>query len=113
MTRDKVSYEWCIECADEFGDVESVHHADTLAGALLVKGVEEPDWHKVSIALSRTEGNDLDGINWRGYAYLTADGIEPVFSSYHEEEGGANDGADVPQRFLKEVAAAPTNSPRS
>lgn len=105
MARDRVSYEWCIESQDADGDIQSVNHADTLAEPRRVRDEEAPDWHKVEIALSRTEGNDDDGINWRGYAYLTDNGIEPVFSSYHAESGGAQDGPNVPQRFLKEIAA--------
>jgi hypothetical protein len=106
MARDKVDYEWCIESQDEFGDVESLNHADTLAEALVIQKQEAPDWHKVEIALTRIEGNDFDGINWRGYAYLRDDGtLEPRFSSFHDG-GPANDGPDVPQRFHKEVAAS-------
>jgi hypothetical protein len=107
IMRDTITYEWCIESQDEFGDIASVNHADSLAEAIHVRDQEAPDWHKVEIALSRTEGNDYDGINWRGYAYLHSNGtLEPVFSSCHTEEGGLEDGPNVPQRFLKETIAS-------
>lgn len=114
MSRDKISYEWCIECADEHGDIGNVDHADSLADALLTQKMwsDTGDYHSVAIALSRTEGNDDDGINWRGYSYLRDDGtLEPTFSTYHAEDGPADDGPDVPQRFHKEVAATPTPPP--
>jgi hypothetical protein len=107
MIRDKITYEWAVECQDEHGDIQDTQAADSYAEALAWKKREEPDWQKVEIALARTEGNDIDGINWRGYAYVSEDGtLEPVFSTYHAEDGGAADGPDVPQRYHAEVARA-------
>lgn len=110
MARDKVSYEWRIECQDEYGDVQDVQFADSYAEALAAQAEEVGEWAKVEIALSRTEGNDDDGINWRGYAYARDGRIEPIFSSYHgagpNEDQPACDGPDVPKRFHAEVAKA-------
>jgi hypothetical protein len=111
--RDQVSYEWAIECEDEHGDIQNVSHADTYAEALAAQAsyathrafLTEPAYAAVSIALTRTEGNDMDGINWRGYAYLVDGTLEARFSSFHDN-GPANDGPDVPQRFFAEVAKA-------
>lgn len=108
MTRDKVTYEWHIECGDDAGDVHNVDFADSYVEALRSQAMwaKDEDYARVDIALVRTEGNDDDGINWRGYAYLDRCELEPVFSTFHDETGPARDGPDVPQRFFKEVAKA-------
>lgn len=109
MARDRTTYEWHVECRDEHGDANNIDFADTFAEALASQKAwaSDPDYAKIEIALVRTEGNELDGINWRGYAYVQADGtLEERFSTFHEETGPANDGPDVPQRFHKEVQAA-------
>lgn len=112
MPRDKVTYEWHIECADEHGDVNHVDFADTYADALASQAVwaEDGEYAKISIALVRTEGNECDGINWRGYAYVQDGKLETDFSTFHgagpNEDQPAHDGPDVPQRFHNEVVKA-------
>jgi hypothetical protein len=109
MARDKVSYEWAVECVDEFDDVQDIYFADSYAEAVASQTSEaESDvYSEVRIALVRTEGNDDDGINWRGYSYVRDGALEPQFSTYHPDGRPANDGPDVPQRFHKEVATSP------
>lgn len=104
MTRDKITYEWAVESCDEHGDNIAVNHADSYAEALRIRDSEAPDYDHVDIALTRIEGNDDDGINWRGYAYVRDGALESCFSTYHPEGIPANDGPDVPKRFHEEVA---------
>ena len=98
--------------ADEHGDANNVDFADTCAEALRTQAsyAEAGDYAKIEIALVRTEGNDDDGINWRGYAYVNDGELEREFSSYHgagpNEDQPACDGGTVPQRFHTEVAKA-------
>jgi hypothetical protein len=102
--KSEISYEWAIECQDSFGDIQSVNFSDSYSDAKRIQAEEQADWHKVEIAVVRTEGNQLEGIKERYYSYVLETGLlEPQFSSYHTEDGGANDGPNVPQRFHKEV----------
>jgi hypothetical protein len=107
MSRDKVTYEWAIEEADEDGDIFNVDHADTLAEALdrqreSLSTAAETGAASVRVALLRITNDDIDGEQERFYAYLNEDGSLPEIMETCDE---AQDGPPVPQRFHKEAAA--------
>lgn len=69
----KITYEWCIEERDEFGDCENLDFEDSLRTLLKrTKAAESP--HSQELCLVRSEYDDCAGIGERWYAYPSASG---------------------------------------
>ena len=94
--RPKVSYEWCWEVTDEYGDIVDCGYYETFTECQ----ADAPSG--ADIALVQRWGNDTIGDEGdRGYAYAEtgANGIGLTLPKY------LDNGAKVPQRFHKEVTA--------
>lgn len=91
----KVSYEWVIEWVEFYTDDGVTHGADIVdldhspRLAHLIKDAAE--WYnpekpnvRPMIALVRDYYNERDGVQDRGYAYITENGLEEEFSSEHK-----------------------------
>lgn len=94
--RPKVSYEWCWEVTDEYGDIVDCGYYEAFAEC------REDAPADADIALVQRRGNDIIGDEGdRGYAYteIGAHGIGLTLPDY------LDNGAKVPQRFHKEVTA--------
>lgn len=71
----QVHFEWVAEPADEHGDI-----IDPLFGNSFeqVRGfVKDYPCHSIEFALVRNSGNEADGLQERGYAYLDEAGQLP------------------------------------
>lgn len=89
---DKVIYEWCYETTDEHGDILDNDHEDKL--------VNFSEGRKTNqLCLVRNEGNDIDGLNDRLWAYVK-DGKLP---EYFSDSMGTPIAIKVPQRFHNEL----------
>lgn len=86
-----ISYEWVFEEYDEYGDIIDPLFAYTLAEAL--KNEPENINHIIGIALVRNEGDDIDGLQVREYAYIKNGQLPIEF----------DDGYKIPKKFHKEV----------
>ena len=90
-----VGYEWVIEAVDEYGDIQSITHADILSKAFEYKDFFHTEgWERVEIGLVRDVGDDIDGLQNRQWAYLEDDKLPATFDG----------GAKIPKRFLEEVS---------
>ena len=106
------TYEWTVEeldwyegCGDD-PDIIDPHFFDTLAEAIkFAATVDATDGPQppCRIGLMRRVGNDRDGETDRSYAYLVNDGMAYALPARFEYLQGAQDGPDVPKRFLAET----------
>jgi len=87
-----ISYEWVFEEYDKAGDIVDPLFSDTLTEAL--SNEPENESHEVGIALVRSEGDNIDGLQVREYAYIRVGRLPVEF----------DDGYKIPQRFHREVA---------
>ena len=94
-----ITYEWDIEEVDrESGDILDHNHGSSLAwlipnaGAIIHQG-------RGDLVLVRNEGNNLDGLIDRCWAY--AQGYE--LPQYFSASDGSETDIKVPQRFHREI----------
>lgn len=88
--RNKVTYEWDLETLDEYGDIQDHDFAERLID---LKGKE---WRLV---LVRDEGNELNGLANRYWAYVENGKLPECFSNATNVVN-----IKVPQRFHKELS---------
>lgn len=93
----KVNYEWSYEITDIDGDIIDSDFSDTLIAFKNDTGG--------NIVLVRNEGNEVDGVTDRYWAYIKEDGTLPEYfsDSYHEIN------IKVPQKFHKELGIYNSN----
>lgn len=87
--RNTVHYEWKLETVDGYDDIIDIDHTDRLAEIY-------PPGPSQRVCLVRDVGNEEDGLQDRGHAYIKGGTLEPCTM-----EGGDH----VPQRFHKELEA--------
>jgi hypothetical protein len=86
--KNKVTHEWLVESVDQYGDIQDTNCYPTLADAIqTTKGSDHSDGGYYRIGLVRDEGNKVDHLIDRQWAYFQQDGILP--ESY-------SDGAIIP-----------------
>jgi len=90
--RNRVSYEWKVEWADKYSDIEDCDHFDCYRDAFN-RAAEPHEYHNVSVCLVRGVGNEDDGILDREHAYVFCGELEEAFEA----------GTPVPKKFLAEV----------
>lgn len=89
--RYQVRYEFSAEVEDEHGDIVDSWFFETLAEALATAATADAGrGEKINVCLVRDEGNDIDGLVDRQWAYVDTDGYLPS----HFDGGAA-----VPQKF--------------
>jgi hypothetical protein len=88
------SYEWCYETLDEFGDIIDTYFCDKL------KDFDESA-RTETLCLIRNEGNEVDGLEDRLWAYVKDGQLPETF----EDGGGYSIDEPVPERFRKELKA--------
>jgi hypothetical protein len=96
-------YEWIVEEIDEHGDIVDTSAWDTAADALAqadLLRLSVPSGWSVDVGLTRNVGNDDEGLTGRSWAYLDAEERLPAAFT----DGDAD--APVPQRYVRELAAA-------
>lgn len=90
------TYEWKVEFADEYGDIQDYWHFSESEFDLATIKANEPNEYTAQIALVREVGNDEDGLTDRQHAYVE-DGKLPDCFEY---------GAKIPARFYEMVKRA-------
>lgn len=73
----QVFYEWVIEHCDEHGDILDLNHNDKFSAYSLPDFEVQYPGGKTDVALQRLSGNEADGLQERGYAYLDEAGQLP------------------------------------
>ena len=102
--RNTVRYEFTVETLVDYGDgstpddIEDVNFFDTLAEAKAFADDRVAWGEIVCLGLRRDEGNDIEGIVARGYAYPDESGKLP---ERVETAQGLQDEAPVPARFRR------------
>lgn len=95
-----VSYEWDIEEVDrDSGDILDHNHGDKLSQLLRAFG-DIITQGRGDLVLVRDEGNNVEGLLDRYWAYVK-DGVLP---EYFTDSMGEDTGIRVPQRFHREIA---------
>ena len=91
----QVIHEWLVESVDQYGDIIDSNCYPTLADAIrtTLGCPEGQDYYR--IGLVRDEGNDVDGLVDRQWAYIQNDGTLP--DKYSK-------GAIIPKKFRAEFA---------
>lgn len=88
-----LTYEWCYEVLDSEGDIVDHHFADRLS---------DFQDHSITttLCLVRNEGNSVDGLTDRHWAYVKNEQLPSAFSdsALHELPG-----LRVPLRFHREL----------
>lgn len=87
----EVIYEWAAEHWDEYGDIVDCYEIG--APQLSNANADHPGC-QIKICLRRLSGNDEDGMQDSGYAYIVGDKLQPEFDCGHI----------VPRRFIEQVA---------
>lgn len=87
----KVAYEWCYEVTDEHGDIIDSNFADKLSD---FSKTEEGE-----LVLVRNEGDEINGLEDRQWAYVKNGKLPLKFSDARNQEIDI----DVPKRFFKEL----------
>lgn len=90
--KNKVEYEWCYETIDENKDIIENDHEDRL------KDFQDNRKTK-QLCLVRSEGNKLDGLQDRVWAYVKDGKLPERFS---DESGHELPAMKVPKKFHKE-----------
>jgi hypothetical protein len=86
--KNKVAHEWLVESVDQYGDIHDTNCYPTLADAIrTTAGADHSDGGYYRLGLVRDEGNEVDMLIDRQWAYFQQDGTLP--ESY-------NDGAIIP-----------------
>lgn len=93
--KNKVIHEWLVEAVDQHGDIIDTNCYPTLADAIstTLGCPEVQDYYR--IGLVRDEGNDVDGLQDRQWAYIQKNATLPDEYS---------DGAIIPKKFRDEFA---------
>ncbi len=93
--KNKVTHEWLVESVDQYGDIQDTNCYPTLADAIrTTKGADFSDGSYYRLGLVRDEGNEVDLVLDRQWAYFQKDGTLP--ESY-------SDGAIIPKKFRAET----------
>lgn len=110
---DQIDWEWDVEEYDEettengevFRDIIDHHFQESYFDCLeFLKQCEEVDIDKYTIVLVQSTWNESEGVIDRSWAYMTADGKLPDFTSTPDSEGSySNKYRKVPQKFHREV----------
>ena len=90
-----VSYEWCIEYTDQFGDIYDHYWGTDLKQVSPRLNDREDSGYLGIIVLVRITGNQEDGETSRGYAYLEGSRLPVQFDN----------GQMVPKVFHNEVVS--------
>ena len=86
-------YEYATEWVDEADDIIDCGYYETLGVAKdYAKDIRYAGTVRVDIALVRSSGDEIDGLQERGYAYFDSNGNLPLRFT---------DGNAVPVRFLR------------
>ena len=88
----KVAYEWSYELTDEHGDIIDSNFADKLS--YFSKSEKVGD-----LVLVRNEGDEINGVEDRQWAYVKDGKLPLKFSDARNQEIDI----DVPKRFFKEL----------
>jgi|SRR5215831_6089393 len=99
-----VAYEWVVEEIDPNDEYEDIQ--ETSAWEKYIDALGSAEWVRreglrADIVLVRDEGDDVDGLTDRSWAYLEKDGTLPT---YFANSGGVDTTVKVPKRFHQEVA---------
>lgn len=86
-----IAYEWCYEVTDENGDIIDSNFADKLS--------EFSKSEEGVLVLVRNEGDEINGLEDRQWAYVKDGKLPLKFSDARNVEIGI----DVPKRFFKEL----------
>ncbi len=90
--KSRIEYEWCYETVDEEGDIIDNNFADTL--------MEFTDNAKTNqLCLVRNEGDEINGLEDRFWAYVK----DSKLPEWFEDGAGEEIGIKVPQRFHNEL----------
>lgn len=89
--RNKIVYEWCYETVDEHGDIIDHHFEDKLISFM---NSDKTD----TLVLVRDEGNEIEGLVNRTWAYVKDDMIPKYFRNDYDIED-----CKVPKRFHVEL----------
>jgi hypothetical protein len=87
----KTSYEWVAELLDEHGDIIEPMFGDTLKEVQLYAAQSDEHADDIAFALVQNIGEDINGLQDRGYAYIGDDGYLPEFF---------DNGESVPKKYL-------------
>lgn len=95
----KVNYEWCIEhyTDDEFEDIVDNHFSDVLD--FRPKHFIANDGEKTRLVLVRNEGNEVDGLQDRYWAYVENNKLPELFT----DDRGYPVSIKVPKKFHAEI----------
>jgi hypothetical protein len=86
--KNKVNHEWLVESVDQYGDIHDTNCYPTLADAIrTTEGDDFSNGGYYRLGLVRHEGNEVDWVLDRQWAYFQQDGTLP--ESY-------SDGAIIP-----------------
>lgn len=108
--RNKVTYEWVCEILAERPSADNDFDPDIVDGQF-GDSYEQVRWYasyaiansnSFRIAVVRNEGNEIDGLTWRGYAYVDY-GFENRLQERFETATDLQDGPKVPKRFQDEI----------
>jgi hypothetical protein len=92
--KNKVIHEWLVESVDQYGDIIDSNCYPTLKDAICTtEGADYSDGGYYRLGLVRDEGNEVDHLLDRQWAYFQPDGILP--ESY-------SDGAIIPLKHRYE-----------
>lgn len=91
--KNEIIYEWTIETIDEYGDVIENDFAEKLSS------FDKDEIKGKDLGLVRNEGNEIDGLEDRYWAYVKDDKLP----EYFEDGAGYHIAIKVPQRFHKEL----------
>lgn len=75
----KVIYEWAVETVDEFGDIENSSFYDTIEEVPTLEDNQR-------LCLVRNEGNDVEGLTLRLWAYVVDGKLPEYFSDSNDCE---------------------------
>jgi hypothetical protein len=101
MSRLQVKYEWCYETIDEHGDIIDNDFADKLADLIPPQEIHQ-------LCLVRSEGDEIDGVQDRWWAYVEVGKLPDNFS---DEMGVLTDIA-VPKKLKDEFKKKYNEHPR-
>lgn len=85
-----ITYEWGYEIEDQNGDIIDNHFEDNLND---LKG------ESGNLVLVRNEGNEIDGVTDRYWAYVKANKLPDFFT----DSMGSSVNIKVPQKFRKQL----------
>lgn len=91
-----VGYEWIVEVVDEDGDILDTTAWPTAREAVFHMADKLPDGHGYDFGLVRNDGDDVEGLADRQWAYVRNGALPDEFDG----------GAAIPKRLREELRGA-------